>query len=258
MPGGRYETVSVRDEDGIRLLMLDRPAVRNALNRALARELLAALEDAGTDTSVRGVVLTGAGDRAFSAGADLEEAAALGAADVPAWLGAIFACYRQILLVPKPVVAALNGMAAGGGYQIALVSDWRIGCARTRMSQPEILAGFPSIMGSYWMTLHLPWGMNQELSYSGRAMDAEECRRAALLHEIVDAAELVQRAFARAAELSRRGEVAFRATKARFAELALRGFDEAARAAVAGMSAAYANGEPQSAIRRLREQRTRR
>jgi enoyl-CoA hydratase/carnithine racemase len=253
-----YETVSVDDADGIRLLTLDRPAVRNALSRALARDLLAALADAAEDPGVRGVVLTGAGPLAFSAGADLQEASALDVAGVPAWLGGIFACYRQILLVPKPVVAALNGIAAGGGYQIALVSDWRIGCAQTRMSQPEILAGFPSIMGSYWMTLHLPWGLNQELSYSGRAMGAEECRRVGLLHEIVDAADLVPRARACAAELADRGLVAFRETKARFATLALRGFEEAAQAAITGMQAAYANGEPQAAIRRFREGKAKR
>jgi enoyl-CoA hydratase/carnithine racemase len=107
------------------------------------------------------------------------------------------------------------------------------------------------------MTLHLPWGLNQELSYTGRAMDAAECRRVGLLNEIVDPAELLPRAHACAAELAGRGLVAFRETKARFAALALAGFDEAARAAVAGMQAAYANGEPQAAIRRFRERKTR-
>lgn len=255
MSGARYETIAIHDAEGIRELTLDRPHVRNALGRGLARDLLAALRDAATDPAVCAVVLTGAGEHAFSAGADLAEASANGVADVAGWLGGIFACYREILLVPKPVVAAVNGVAAGGGYQIALVSDWRVGCSRTRMSQPEILAGFPSIMGSYWMTLHLPWSLNQELSYTGRAMDAEECRRVGLLNDLVDADELMPRARARAAELAGCGEVAFRATKERFASLALAGFDAAARAAVAGMEAAYANGEPQAAIRRFRERK---
>ncbi len=253
----RYETVRLEDADGIRLLTLDRPEVRNALGRALARDLHAALVEAAEDRSVRAVVLTGAGKHAFSAGADLAEAEANGVADVASWLGAIFACYRRILLVPKPVIAAVNGVAAGGGYQIALVSDWRVGCPRTRMSQPEILAGFPSIMGSYWMTLHLPWGLNQELSYTGRAMDAEECRRVGLLNDLVDEGELLARARSRAAELASRGEVGFRRTKERFATLALSGFEEAARAAIAGMEEAYANGEPQAAIRRFRERKGR-
>jgi enoyl-CoA hydratase/carnithine racemase len=251
MTEDRFETIAVEDRDAVRLLVLDRPAVRNALNRRLAEDLVAALQAAGADHRVRAVVLTGAGERAFSAGADLDEASRLDADGVGPWFLALSECYRRILLVPKPVVAAVNGVAAGGGYQIALVSDWRIGCGATRMAQPEILAGVPSIMGSYLMTLHLPWALNQELSYTGRAMDAEECRRLRLLNELVGASELRTRACERAADLAARGPVAFRATKARFAELALRGFEGARRAAVEGMQAAYASGEAQAAMRRF-------
>ena len=251
MAGDRFETVVVEDRGRIRLLMLNRPAVANAINRTLATELVAGLEAASADSGVRGIVLTGAGERAFSAGADLEEGSRFGALDVEPWFLALSECYRRILLVPKPVVAAVNGVAAGGGYQLALVSDWRTGCPATRMAQPEILAGVPSIMGSYLMTLHLPWALNQELSYTGRAMDAEECRRAGLLNELVGVAELQARACARAADLADRGSVAFRETKARFAELALRGFEDARRAAIKGMQAAYASGEPQAAMRRF-------
>jgi enoyl-CoA hydratase/carnithine racemase len=251
MAADRFETMVVEDRGRIRVLALNRPAVRNALNRKLAIELVASLEAAGAEPSVRGIVLTGAGERAFSAGADLEEASRLDAGSVEAWFLAISECYRRILLVPKPVVAAVNGVAAGGGYQLALVSDWRTGCAATRMAQPEILAGVPSIMGSYLMTLHLPWALNQELSYTGRAMDAEECRRLWLLNELVGAAELRSRACDRAADLAERGAVAFRETKARFAALALRGFEDARRAAVRGMQAAYASGEAQRAMQRF-------
>jgi len=246
-----FETVVVEDREGIRLLTLNRPAARNALNSTLARELVASLEAAGAAPRVRAIVLTGAGERAFSAGADLEEGSRLDAGGVESWFLAISECYRRILLVPKPVVAAVNGVAAGGGYQLALVSDWRTGCPATRMAQPEILAGVPSIMGSYLMTLHVPWALNQELSYTGRAMDAEECRRLGLLNELVGAAELRSRACDRAADLAGRGLVAFRETKARFAELALSGFDDARRAAIRGMQVAYASGEPQTAMRRF-------
>jgi enoyl-CoA hydratase len=246
-----FETVVVADREGIRLLTLNRPSARNALNSTLAGELVASLEAASTDPGVRAIVLTGAGERAFSAGADLEEASRLDADGVESWFLALSECYRRILLVPKPVVAAVNGVAAGGGYQLALVSDWRTGCPATRMAQPEILAGVPSIMGSYLMTLHVPWALNQELSYTGRAMDAEECRRLGLLNELAGAAELRSRASDRAADLAERGPVAFRETKARFAELALRGFEDARRAAIRGMQAAYASGEPQDAMRRF-------
>jgi enoyl-CoA hydratase/carnithine racemase len=153
--------------------------------------------------------------------------------------------------VDKPVVAAVNGTAAGAGYQIALMADWRVGQPGARMAQPEINAGLPSIMGSYLMTLHLPWSLNQELSYTGRMMEADECRRLGLLNDLVEPPELLPRAFARAGELSSKAPTAFRATKARFRELALRGFEEAFHGVVRGMEESYASGEPQAIMARF-------
>lgn len=246
-----YQDVLLERHDGIALITLNRPQTLNALSRGLARDVVAALRECAADAAVRGVVMTGAGPRAFSAGVDLHEAGALTLADIEPWYRLMAACYRQIMLIDKPVVAALNGVAAGGGYQMALVSDWRIGTPQTRMTQPEINAGLPSIMGAYLMTMHLPWSLNQELSYSGRVMEAEECRRLCLLNELVEPAELSARALARAATLTAKSPTAFRHTKARFRELALRGFEDAYRAAVLGMQAAYASGEPQQVIARF-------
>jgi enoyl-CoA hydratase len=249
-------TVLREDRGGVRLLTLNRPEALNALSRALAEDLVAALREANDDPAVRAVVITGGG-RAFSAGADLEEGSRLTVATLEPWFRATAACYRHVLLVDKPVVAAVNGIAAGGGYQITLVADWRVGHPGTRMSQPEINAGVPSIMGSYLMTLHLPRSLNQELSYTGRTMDAEECRRVGLLNDLVETHELLPRAFARAEELASKAPAAFRATKARFRELGLAGFDEAYRAMIRGMEASYASGEPQAIMGRFLERRRR-
>ncbi len=243
--------LQVHEADGVVQLIFNRPAALNPLSRALARDFVAALRNADASAAVRAVVVTGAGERAFCAGVDLEEAKEMTAERVPEWFGDVAECYRQVLLVDKPVVAALNGVAAGGGYQISLVADWRIGCERTRMTQPEINAGLPSIMGAYWMRFHLPWSLNQELSYSGRVMDAEECQRLGLLNERVPATDLLGAAVARAQFLADKAPVAFRHTKARFREFALAGFDDAFAAAVAGMQAAYREGAPQAAMARF-------
>ena len=125
------------------------------------------------------------------------------------------------------MVAALNGLAAGAGFQIALVSDLRVGHPGIRMGQPEINAGLPSVMGSYWMTLHLGWSKNQELSYTGRFMDCDECERLGLLAAVVEADRVPDKAKELAGELAAKAPVAFRRTKARFRELAMRGFEEA-------------------------------
>lgn len=243
------------DRDGVRTLTLNRPAALNALSRGLAAAFVQALREAAADRAVAAVVVTGSGDRAFCAGVDLAEAAGLGVADIPDWFGAISACYREVLLTDKPVIVALNGVAAGGGYQIALVADWRLGCARTRLLQPEILAGLPSIMGAYLMRFHLPLGLNQELSYTGRAVHADECRRLGLLNELTASESLAEAAFERARDFARRPSTAFKATKARYRAQILAGFDEAREAAIAGMQASYAAGVAQDCMRRFLEGR---
>ena len=235
-----------RDAGGIAVLTLNRPQALNAVSIELAESLAAALEECGGDDATRAIVLTGAGDRAFSAGVDLREASTMEVARIEEWFGTVCRTYTGILAVDKPVVVALNGLAAGAGFQIALVSDLRVGHPGIRMGQPEINAGLPSIMGSYWMTLHLGWAKNQELSYTGRFMDCDECERLGLLAAVVEANRVIGRAKELAGELAAKAPLAFRRTKARFRELAMRGFEEAFRAGTLGQQAAYARGEPQA------------
>ncbi len=235
-----------RDDGGIAVLTLNRPQALNAISIELAEGLVGALEECGADPTTRAVVLTGAGERAFSAGVDLREASTMEVSRIEAWFGTVCRAYAAILAIDKPVVAALNGLAAGAGFQIALVSDLRVGHPGTRMGQPEINAGLPSIMGSYWMTLHLGWAKNQELSYTGRFMDCAECERLGLLAAVVETGEVLGRAKELAGELAAKAPVAFRRTKARFRELAMRGFEEAFRAGTLGQQAAYAEGVPQA------------
>ncbi len=242
------ESVRTDLDGGIATIRLSRPAALNAISMDLAKGLVAALTAADHDPQIRGVVLTGAGDKAFCAGVDLIEARAMTVERIEAWFGAVCEIYRQILLVDKPVVAALNGIAAGGGFQMALVSDLRIGHAGTRMGQPELNAGIPSVMGSYWMSLHVGRSLNQELSYTGRLMSAQECAQLRLLNQVVEPEALLPTARAVANDLAEKPPTAFLRTKQRFREIALEGFDEAFRLGVLGQQAAYAAGEPQAVI----------
>ena len=239
------------DTQGIRLLKLNRPAALNALSRALAGAIVEGLVAADAAPEVRAIVLSGSGERAFCAGIDLAEASVLTVAEIAPWFTLISNCYRQIMLVNKPVIVALNGVAAGAGYQMALVGDWRIGHSRTRLLQPEINVGLPSIMGAYLMGFHLSASLNQELSYTGRIMHAEECRRHSLLNELVTPEEFHDATHARALALAALSPSAFRATKARFRAQVFAGFEEARLAAIEGMEAAYAAGEPQARMARF-------
>lgn len=242
------ETVLVEKRGDIALLIFNRPTNLNALTQEMAKEIAATLISLDADPAVKGIVLTGTGERAFCAGLDLVEARATQVQDVEQTFGTICNVYKQILLTEKPVIAALNGIATGGGFQISLVSDLRVAHAGVRVGQPEINAGIPSVMGSYWIGLHLGWSLNQELSMTGRLMDAEEATRYGLFNRVVAPDQVLTTACDLAEHLAGKYTVAWARTKKRFREVALAGFEEAFRAGVLGQQEAFATGEPQAFI----------
>jgi len=242
------DVVEIELRDGIAVLRFNREKALNALTMELARGISDGLIDLDARGDVRGIVLTGAGDRAFCAGVDLKEARNVQVAEIEDWFGTVCNIYRQILMTEKPVIAALNGVAAGGGFQMALVSDQRIAHPGSRMGQPEINAGIPSIMGSYWMSLHLGWSRNQDLSMTGRLLGAEEAREWGLINHLVEREDLLPKAREIARSFADKPSVAWARTKARFREIALSGFDEAFRAGVLGQQESYAKGQPQAVM----------
>lgn len=246
-----YETVLIERRDNLAIVTLNRPQALNAFNSPLRRDVTAALGGLNAEPQVRGIVLTGAGDRAFSAGIDLKEAQHVQMEQVESWFGEMRDVYQSIRLLDKPVVTALNGIAAGAGFQIALASDIRVGHPGTRMGQPEINAGVPSIMGAFWMSLHLGLARNVELSLTGRLMDAEECHRIGLLNHLVPAEALLPKALEIAGELAAKPPTAMRYTKRRFREVTQAAFDEAFQAGVAGQRQCYREGEPQAMMGRF-------
>ena len=242
------DVVQVEYKCKIAVLRFNRPDNLNAISIELAKDIAATLIDLDQDKTVKGIVLTGAGGRAFCAGVDLHEARDMKVADIETWFGTTCNIYKQILLTNKPVVAAINGVAAGGGFQIALVSDQRVAHPGARMGQPEINAAIPSVMGSYWMSLHLGWSKNQEFSMTGRLMQAEEAHALGLINHLVDRDQVILKACEIVQEFAAKPSVAWSRTKARFREIALAGFEEAFRAGVLGQQEAYARGEPQAVI----------
>ncbi len=251
------DTVLVEKRGTIAVLRFNRPDNLNALTQQMARETAETLVALDADATVKGIVLSGAGDRAFCAGLDLVEARATEVHQVEQTFGTICNVYKQILLTEKPVIAALNGIATGGGFQIALVSDLRVAHAGVRVGQPEINAGIPSVMGSYWISLHLGWSLNQELSMTGRLMDAAEATRYGIFNRVVAPDQVVPTACELAEHLAGKYSVAWARTKKRFREVALKGFEEAFRAGVLGQQEAFATGEPQAFIDTFLAKKTR-
>jgi enoyl-CoA hydratase len=245
------DSVAIEIDDRIAILKLKREKNLNAVSADLARGVADGLIKLDDDDGVDGIVLTGAGDRAFCAGVDLIEARDAKPADIESWFGNVCNIYRQILATRKPLIAAVNGVAAGAGFQMALVSDLRVVSRTAKLGQPEINAGIPSVMGSYWMSLHIGWSKNQELSFTGRLMDAEEAYRLGIANHLVEPDELIPKAREIAQDFAAKPKVAWARTKARFREVAMRGFDDAFRAGVLGQQEAFAAGEPQAVIEKF-------
>lgn len=239
----------------VAVVTLNRPDSLNSVNRSMRAALIAAMTQLNADASVRALVITGAGERAFCSGQDLAESAQYTLDDVDAWLTAQHAMYQSVRDLDKPCIAAWNGVAAGAGYQIGLCCDMRVGYPELKLGQPEIKAGLASIVGSYMMTLHLPLSLNQQLSITGELISGQRAYEIGLVNHLVPREEVLSKAIAVAQELSKLGATALRLTKQRFRDLSQPGFDAALVAAKQLQKEAYRSGEPQAAMKRFFEAR---
>jgi 2-(1,2-epoxy-1,2-dihydrophenyl)acetyl-CoA isomerase len=189
-------------------LTFNRPARRNAFGPEELRGLRLALQRVAQDPGVRAVVLTGSGE-AFSAGGDVSAMAeSLERGDLPEMfhdlVGEQERCVREIVEMPKPVIAALPGVAAGGGLSLALACDWRIGTPKTVLVTAfTALGGIPDGGLTYFLPHYLGIGGAQELLFGDGRLDAQRARDLSLLHEVVSEGELVTRARARADQFAR-------------------------------------------------------
>lgn len=252
---GMPSPVRIEERGTTALVILDRAAALNAVNSELREQLIGALRAANANPQLRAVVLTGAGDRAFCSGQDLDEARGYSADQVPAWLTRQHAMYQAVRDLDKPCIAALNGVTAGAGLQIALCCDLRAGYPELKIGQPEIRAGLASIVGSYMMTLHIGLAHNIELSLGAKLVSGTRAYELGLVNELVRREKVLERALALAAELAALPPTAIRLTKRRLRELSQPGFDAALEAAKAAQREAYASGEPQAAMQRFFEER---
>ncbi|MFM0704405.1 enoyl-CoA hydratase/isomerase family protein [Paraburkholderia sediminicola] len=240
-------SVLIERKENLAVVTLNRPASLNAVNQELRASLINGLQELNSDSRIRAIVLTGAGERAFCAGQDLREAAAVEPADIGDWLNAQRDMYQAVRDLDKPCLAAINGVAAGAGFQIALCADWRIALPAVRIGQPEVKAGLASIVGSWLMTLHIGMTHNVQFSLSGDLIDARRAYEIGLVTELTEA-DVVTAALHRAAELAKRPSNAVRLSKRRFRELTQPGFDAACAAGIEAQTTCYANGEPQAAM----------
>jgi enoyl-CoA hydratase len=205
-------SVNVAREDAVAVVTIDRPDALNALDVPTLTALRDRLAEVAEDTAVRAVVLTGAGDKAFAAGADIKYMSGLGPEEAKAWGALGHEAGRLLETMPKPAIAAVNGFALGGGCELALACDLRYAASRAKLGQPEINLGIvPGWGGTQRLARICGIGVAKELIYSGRTVDAEEALRIGLVNAVADPA--LDHALAVAAELAAKSPVALAAAK---------------------------------------------
>ena len=251
----QQRSVLVEIENQVALVTLNRPANLNAVNQNLRSALITALTQLNDDPAVKAVVLTGAGDRAFCAGQDLEEASAVDWKQIAPWLNAQRAMYQAVRDLDKPCVVAINGVAAGAGMQLALCGDWRVATPDARIGQPEVKAGLASIVGSYLLSLHVGLTHNAQLSLSGELINGQRAHEIGLVTEL--ASDVLGAAIVRARSLAQLPATAIRLSKQRFRALTQPGFDDACTAGIRAQLECYASGEPQTLMSAFLDARAR-
>ena len=194
-PALALDNVLYEKRDGIAYVTINRPKVLNALNTPTWRDMRSAFEDARDDASIRGVILTGSGNKAFVAGADISELAHVAAfeAEQSSRFG------QEVLDVienlGKPVVAAVNGFALGGGCETAMACTIRIAADSAKFGQPEVTLGLiPGGAGTQRLPRLVGKGRALQLILSGETISAQEAYRIGLVNEVVPVAELIPRA----------------------------------------------------------------
>ena len=208
----RIKVEAQADYPGVVLVTLDRPEVLNALDYRTLGELADALEALDADESVRCVVITGAGDRAFAAGADIKEMAE--ATPVTMSVANNFARWERIKRVGVPLIAAVRGYALGGGCELAMTCDMVVAADDAQFGQPEIKIGImPGAGGTQRMTRALGKAKAMELILTGKNLSAREAFERGLVSQIVAREETLPAALALAAEVAAMPRLAVRAAK---------------------------------------------
>jgi len=209
------ENILLTDErDGVRILTLNRPEVMNAFNFALLHAMREQIESVRYRPEVRVLIVTGAGQKAFCSGADLKERASLSDVQVRGYITTIRNLFTSIEQLGVPVIAAVNGVALGGGTELALASDLRIASRSATMGLTETrLAIIPGGGGTQRLPRLIGRGKAKELIFTGRRVDAQEALQIGLVNKICEPSDLLAESMKLAALICETGPIAIEQAK---------------------------------------------
>ena len=209
-----FTNVELARSGAVATIRLSRPAALNALDAATLRELARALREIRRDEAVRAVIVTGAGEKAFSTGADIAAMAKMTAQQGHAFSRLGHEVFARLEALPVPVVAALNGAALGGGLELALACDLIVAAEKARLWQPEINLGLiPGFGGTQRLVVRIGLARARNLIYRGHTIQAPEGLAIGLVDRVVPNAELAAEATKLAEDLASKAPVALRQAK---------------------------------------------
>lgn len=209
-----YENIIFEREGAVGILKINRPKSLNALNPATVKEIASCLDEIQQDGSIRCLIVTGEGDRAFVAGADISAMVTMTATEGHAFSALGLGVMRRLETLPIPVIAAVNGFALGGGTELALACDLIIAADKAKFGQPEINLGIiPGFGGTQRLARRIGLPRARELIYSGDMIDAETAFRMGLANKVVPLAELLHEAKALAHKLASKPPIAIHQAK---------------------------------------------
>lgn len=203
-----------KKEDGIGVLTINRPKVLNALNFDTLKELGKFIEEVLPEEGLKALIVTGAGDKAFVAGADIAQMNGMSEKEFQHYVDYAHKVYALLEDDPCPSIAAVNGYALGGGSELALACDIRIASEKAKLGFPEVKLGiFPGWGGTQRITRVLGLGKTKELVFTGEMIGAEEALRIGLVEKVVPHEEIMDEALKLAGAIAKRGPLAVRLSK---------------------------------------------
>ena len=248
-----YKTIKWEKVGEVCVLTLNRPEVLNALSTTLKKELVEALDRAEEDSGIRAVVMIGAGDKAFSAGQDLNETSEFKGTNADAWIAGYDRFYTRFRRFGKPLVAAINGYCVGAGWQITLLADVRVASETARFAMTEIDIGIPCVTGSALLWPILGKAKTAEVIMTGRWFTVKEAKELGVVTRIVPKSDLLEEAVKTAKELGQKPLIAFQENKKWLNVLTQELHNWSMEHAKKAHTAAYESGVPQELMQRFKK-----
>lgn len=248
--------VRLEVDGGIATLTIDRPEKLNALDRSVVEEIGSAVREAAGQGDLRCMIVTGAGEKAFVAGADISEMKPMGVDDARRFAESGHAALDAIESAPFPVIAAVNGFALGGGCEIALACDFIYASDKAKLGQPEVKLGvIPGFGGTQRLARRVGIAMARELVYGAGTIDAATALRIGLVNAVFPAAELMSQVRAVARNIASMGPLAVRAAKRVLREGEEKPLAEANRLEIAAFASCFTTTDQKEGMSAFLEKR---